>query len=51
VGFNAQYLLEPLNAMKSEKVLLEINKPGRPCRLRGEGDPDYFGLVMPMELS
>jgi DNA polymerase-3 subunit beta len=51
VGFNAQYLLEPLNAMKSDKVILEINEPGRPCRLRGEGDPDYFGLVMPMELS
>jgi len=51
VGFNAQYLLEPLNAMKSEKVILEINEPGRPCRLRGEGDPDYFSMVMPMELS
>jgi DNA polymerase-3 subunit beta len=51
VGFNAQYLLEPLNVMKSEKVILEINDPGRPCRLRGEGDPDYFSMVMPMELS
>jgi DNA polymerase-3 subunit beta len=51
VGFNAQYLLEPLNAMKSEKVILEINDPSRPCRLRGEGDPDYFSMVMPMELS
>lgn len=50
VGFNARYLLEPLDAMRCEKVLLEVNDRDRPCRLRGEGDPDYFGLVMPMTI-
>jgi len=51
IGFNARYLLEPLSTLKSDRVVLEINDPARPCRLAGEGDPDYFGMVMPMDLG
>ena len=50
VGFNAKFLLEPLSVMRCEKVLLEITSNDKPCRIRGEGDPDYFGMAMPMSL-
>ena len=50
VGFNARYFLEPLNAMESEMVILELNDKDRPCRLVDQGDPHYFSIIMPMSL-
>jgi DNA polymerase-3 subunit beta len=45
VGFNARYLLEPLQAMTSDNVFLEINNRDHPCRLMEPGDSHYFSLV------
>ncbi len=50
VGFNARYFLEPLNAMVSDMVILEMNDKDRPCRLVDQGDPHYFSIIMPMSL-
>jgi DNA polymerase-3 subunit beta len=50
IGFNARYFLEPLNAMESDMVLLEVNEKDRPCRLIDQGDPHYFSIIMPMSL-
>jgi DNA polymerase-3 subunit beta len=50
VGFNARYLLEPLQAMTSDTVFLEINDRDHPCRLMDPGDANFFSLVMPMSL-
>jgi DNA polymerase-3 subunit beta len=50
VGFNAKFLLEPLSVMRCEKVLLEFTSNEKPCRISGEGDPDYCGMAMPMSL-
>ena len=50
VGFNARYFTEPLNAMESEMVILELNDKDRPCRLVDQGDPHYFSIIMPMSL-
>lgn len=50
IGFNARYLIEPLGVMQSERVFLEINDKDKPCRLRGEDDPDYYCIIMPMSL-
>jgi DNA polymerase-3 subunit beta len=50
IGFNARYLLEPLNVMDAEEVILEINDRDRPCRLVSKGDPGYFTIIMPMSL-
>lgn len=50
IGFNARYMLEPLNVMSTEKVILEVNDRDRPCRLLGRGDPQYFSIIMPMSL-
>jgi DNA polymerase-3 subunit beta len=50
IGFNARYLLEPLNVMAGETVFLEVNDRDRPCRLMEHGAPDYFSIIMPMSL-
>jgi DNA polymerase-3 subunit beta len=50
IGFNARYFLEPLGAMASEMVVLEVNEKDRPCRLVDQGDPHYFSIIMPMSL-
>jgi DNA polymerase-3 subunit beta len=50
VGFNARYLLEPLQTIAGDAVFLEINDCERPCRLLDQGDPHYFSMVMPLNL-
>jgi DNA polymerase-3 subunit beta len=50
IGFNARYFLEPLNAMVSDMVILEVNDRDRPCRLLDQSDPHYFSIIMPMSL-
>jgi DNA polymerase III subunit beta len=50
IGFNARYMLEPLNVMTGELVLLEVNDRDRPCRLLDRDDPRYFSIIMPMSL-
>jgi DNA polymerase-3 subunit beta len=50
IGFNARYLLDPLNVMESEAVLLEVNDRDRPCRLREHDNLHYFSIIMPMSL-
>ncbi len=50
IGFNARYFLEPLNAMTSDMVILEMNEKDRPCRLVDQTDPHYFSIIMPMSL-
>ena len=50
IGFNARYILEPLNVMDEDEVVLQINDRDRPCRLVSKGDPGYFTIIMPMSL-
>jgi len=50
IGFNARYFLEPLNAMTSDLVILEVNEKDRPCKLVEQTDPHYFSIIMPMSL-
>jgi DNA polymerase-3 subunit beta len=50
IGFNARYFLEPLNAMASDMVILQVNEQDRPCCLVDQTDPHYFSIIMPMSL-
>jgi DNA polymerase-3 subunit beta len=50
IGFNARYLLDPLNLMESDLVVLEVNDRDRPCRLRDHDSLQYFSIIMPMSL-
>jgi len=51
IGYNARYLMEPVNAMASEEVSLQIATRRKPLCLRAVGDHDYVGIVMPMDLG
>jgi len=50
IGFNARYFLEPLNAMLSDMVILQVNEKDRPCCLVDQTDPHYLSIIMPMSL-
>jgi DNA polymerase-3 subunit beta len=50
IGFNARYFLEPLNAMTSDMVILQVNEKDRPCCLVDQTDPHYLSIIMPMSL-
>jgi len=50
IGFNARYFLEPLNAMASDMVILQVNEKDRPCCLVDQTDPHYLSIIMPMSL-
>jgi len=50
IGFNARYFLEPLNAMASDMVILQVNEQDRPCCLVDQTDPHYLSIIMPMSL-
>lgn len=48
VGFNARYLMEPLQVMPGDTAILEINDCNHPCRFMGKDDPHYLNIIMPM---
>lgn len=50
IGFNVTYLLESLNAVRSETVIIELNDPNSSCILRGAGHKTPLYVVMPMRL-
>lgn len=49
-GFNPQYFIDILQAMKSEKVRLGFIDSTKPCLLTGDDDQGFLGLLMPMRL-
>lgn len=50
IGFNANYFLDILKCIRSEKVNLSFLDPARPIVFRDPDDPDFIALVMPMKI-
>lgn len=50
LGFNARYLLDVLNAMTSERVILEIQDPLSPVLVKEGGNEEYQCVIMPMRI-
>lgn len=50
LGFNARYLLDVLNAMTSERVILEIHDPLSPVLMKEGGNDEYQCVIMPMRI-
>ena len=50
IGFNPRYFIDALQVMKSEKVIMELNDGVSPAILKGEEDPGYVALIMPMKI-
>ncbi|RMG97601.1 MAG: DNA polymerase III subunit beta [Deltaproteobacteria bacterium] len=49
-GFNANYLIDALEAADTEQVALELTGELDPCVVRPIDGPDYLAVVMPMRL-
>ncbi len=50
IAFNAAYLLDVLGVLDTEKVQLGLQGPLNPGLITAEGEPDYFYVVMPMQM-
>lgn len=50
LGFNARYVLDVLNAMTSDKVVLELQDPLSPVLVKEDGKEDYKCVIMPMRI-
>ncbi len=50
VGFNARYFLDLCGAMRSEEISLSFVDEQNPCLIKGEGDPGFLSVIMPMRL-
>jgi len=50
IGFNPRYFIDALQVMKSDQVIMELNDGVSPAILRGEEDPGYVALIMPMKI-
>jgi len=50
LGFNARYVLDVLNAMTSDKVILELQDPLSPVLVKEDGNEDYQCVIMPMRI-
>jgi DNA polymerase-3 subunit beta len=51
VAFNPTYLLEGVEAVRSETLLLKITDPGKPALVCGEGEDEFRYLLMPVKVS
>ena len=50
IGFNANYLLDAINAVKSEEVQLVLKDPNSSCVIKDANDDSSSYVVMPMRL-
>ena len=51
VAFNPTYLLDGVEAVRADTLVLEVNDPGKPALVRGDGEDDYKYLLMPVKVS
>ncbi|MCU1491749.1 MAG: dnaN [Acidimicrobiaceae bacterium] len=51
VAFNPSYLLDGIEAIRSDTVVVEVIDASKPATVRGEGETDYRYLLMPVRVS
>ena len=50
IGFNARYIIDILQVVKSENILINLKDNISPGRINPENDEDYLCVIMPMRL-
>ena len=50
IGFNAKYIIEILNVIKTENIILNLKDNISPGIINPEGDIDHISVIMPMRL-
>lgn len=51
VAFNPGYLLDGVEALRSERIVIETIDSSKPAQLRADDDADYRYLLMPVRVS
>jgi DNA polymerase III subunit beta len=51
VAFNPNYLLDGVEALRSDTVVIEVIDSSKPATVRAEGEDDYRYLLMPVRVS
>jgi len=50
IGFNAKYIIDILQVIKSENICLNLKDNISPGRINPEGDENHLSVIMPMRL-
>lgn len=50
LAFNPKYFLETVSRMNSNQVIVEMHDEATPCIVRGEEDPGFLSVIMPMTI-
>jgi len=50
IGFNAKYIIEILQVIKSENIIFNLKDNISPGRINPEDDEDHLSVIMPMRL-
>lgn len=50
IGFNAKYIIEILQVIKSENIIFNLKDNISPGRINPENDEDHLSVIMPMRL-
>ncbi len=51
MGFNPRYIIEALSVLESEQVKILLIDENNGCILKGDLDPGFLGLIMPMKIN
>lgn len=51
IAFNPQFLIDGASAVTTDRLVLEAGDGLKPAILRGEGEPDFTYLLMPVRLN
>ena len=50
IGFNGQYLLETLEALRGDEVVIGLTDPGAPTVFKDPTDSTFLAVLMPMRV-
>jgi DNA polymerase-3 subunit beta len=51
IGFNVRYLLDFLRSVNENKIVFKYVQELKPAMVQGQGNSDYYYIVMPLKLS
>ena len=50
LGFNGRYFVDVLHVMSSDNIKVFINSDESPCLIKGDEDPGFLSVIMPMKI-
>lgn len=50
LGFNGKYFVESMQVMSSDTIKAYISSEESPCMIKGDDDPGFISIIMPMKI-